>query len=178
MNLICENYLEKKYERRIESFEKETLLGIFEIINKMHKHSIEDYKNVIDYHLNDENGEITDSMKFEKVYSEQFHLMFDDIAEEFQHRLKTLKHELIKRLDIKKRDIKKLQVITEENESENECDNESIPESLKSLPFITIGKHKLFGQNNPLKNLSEEQIDEVLKNAKLMRRTNTLKELK
>ena len=44
MDLICENYFEKKYERRIESFEKETLLGIFEIIDKMHKHSIEDYK--------------------------------------------------------------------------------------------------------------------------------------
>ena len=24
MDLICENYFEKKYERRIESFEKET----------------------------------------------------------------------------------------------------------------------------------------------------------
>ena len=124
MDLRCENYFKKKYERRIESFEKETLFGIFEIIDKMHKHSIEDYKNVIDYHLNDENGEITDSIKFEKVYSEQFYLMFDDIAEEFQYRIKTLKYELIKKLDIKKRDIKKLQVITEENESENEADNE------------------------------------------------------
>ena len=142
MNLICENYFEKKYERRIESFEKETLLGIFEIIDKMHKHSIEDYKNVIDYHLNDENGEITDSMKFEKVYSEQFYLIFDYIAEEFQHRLETLKHELIKRLDIKKLDIKKLQVITEENESENESenevDNESESELSKLPPLITI----------------------------------------
>ena len=54
-------------------------------------------KNVIDYHLNDENGEITDSIKFEKVYSEQFYLMFDDIAEEFKYRLKTLKYELIKK---------------------------------------------------------------------------------
>ena len=54
MDLICENYFEKKYERRIESFEKETLLGIFEIIDKMHKHSIEDYKNVIDGYLTKE----------------------------------------------------------------------------------------------------------------------------
>ena len=128
----------KKYERRIESFEKETLLGIFEIIDKMYKHSIEDYKNVIDYHLNDENGEITDSIKFEKVYSEQFYLMFDDIAEEFKYRLKTLKYELIKKLDIKKRDIKKLQVITEENESEIELEsdlpNKPYIEDLKTLP--------------------------------------------
>ena len=91
---------------------------LIEIIEKIRKHSIEDYKNVIDYHLNDENGETTDSIKFEKVYSEQFYLMFDDIAEEFKYRLKTLKYELIKKLDIKKRDIKKLQVIIEENESE------------------------------------------------------------
>ena len=28
MDSICENYFKKKYERRIESFEKETLLGI------------------------------------------------------------------------------------------------------------------------------------------------------
>ena len=109
-------------------------MGLIEIIDKMHKHSIEDYKNVIDYHLNDENGKITDSIKFEKVYSEQFYLMFDDIAEEFQYRLRTLKYELIKKLDIKTRDIKKLQVIAEENESESESDNESNNESIKKIP--------------------------------------------
>ena len=104
----------------------------------MHKHSIEDYKNVIDYHLNDENGKITDSIKFKKAHSEQFYLIFDNIAEEFQNTLRTLKCELIKKLDIKKLEIKKLQVITEEklkikklqviteeNESESESDNES-----------------------------------------------------
>ena len=113
MNLICENYFEKKYERRIESFEKETLLGIFEIIDKMHKHSIEDYKNLIDAELTEEDGKITDSIKFEKVYSKQFYLMFEDIAEQFQCRLNDLKSELEKRLDIQKPDITKLQVITE-----------------------------------------------------------------
>ena len=107
MDLICEGYFKKRLELRIESFEKETLLGLIEIIDKMHKKSIEDYKNVIDDHLDDENGKIIDSLKFEKVYSEQFYLMFDDIAEEFQYRLRTLKYELIKKRDIKKRDIKK-----------------------------------------------------------------------
>ena len=65
-------------------------------------------------------------------------MIFDNIAEEFQNRLRTLKCELIKKLDIKKLEIKKLQVITEErlkikklqviteeNESESESDNES-----------------------------------------------------
>ena len=59
MNLICENYFEKKYERRIESFEKETLLGIFEIIDKMHKHSIQEYKNVIDFYLTEDDHKKT-----------------------------------------------------------------------------------------------------------------------
>ena len=57
----------------------------------MHKHSIEDYKHVISCELD---KDIIDESKFEKVYSEQFYLMFDDIAEEFQYRLKTLKYEL------------------------------------------------------------------------------------
>ena len=104
----------------------------------MHKQSIEDYKNVIDHYLNDENGKITDSTKFKKAHSEQFYLIFDNIAEEFQNRLRTLKCELIKKLNIKELEIKKLQgiteektkikksqVITEENESESESDNES-----------------------------------------------------
>ena len=126
MDLIYEGYFKKKLERRMESFEKETLLGLVDIIDKIHRHSIEDYKNVISFEMD---VEITDSIKFEKVYREQFYLMFDDIAKEFQYRLKTLKFELIKKLDIRERDIKKLQVITEENESENESDNESIKKS-------------------------------------------------
>ena len=147
MDLICENYFEKKYERRIESFEKETLLGIFEIIDKMHKHSIEDYKNVIDAELTEEDGKITDSIKFEKVYSKQFYSMFEHIAEEFQWRLKDLKSELEKRLDIRYK-----------NESDNESEDES-----KLPPFITIGKYKL-SENSPLKNLSEAELDEKFKN--------------
>ena len=123
MNLIRENYFEKKYERRIESFEKETLLGIFEIIDKMHKHAIEDYKNIIDCYLTEDLEEIKSDTEFEKIYSEQFHLMFEHISEDFQWRLKDLKRELMKRLDIKK------QVITEENESDNESDNKSNSES-------------------------------------------------
>ena len=126
MDLIREGYFKKILERRIESFEKETFLGLVDIIDKMCKHSIEDYKNVISCEMD---GETTDSIKFEKVYSEQFYLMFDDIAKEFQHRLRTLEWELIKKLDIGERDKKKLQVITEENESENKSDNESIKKS-------------------------------------------------
>ena len=102
MDSICEGYFKKKLELRIESFEKETLLGLIEIINKMHKKSIEDYKNVINNHFIDENEKIINSLKFEKVYSEQFHLMFFDIAEEFKHKLRTLKRELIKKLNVKK----------------------------------------------------------------------------
>ena len=123
----------------------------------MHKHSIEDYKNVIDYNLNDENGKITDSLKFEKVYSEQFYLMFHDIAQEFQYRLKTLKYELIKKLDIKKRDIKRLQVIIEEIESKSESDNESENESDNE----SIKKSKI-NQNSNSKDTAEDKMIKFL----------------
>ena len=161
MDLICENYFEKKYERRIESFEKETLLGIFEIIDKMHKHAIEDYKNVIDAELNEEDGKITDSIKFEKVYSKQFYSMFEHIAEDFQWRLKDLKSELEKRLDIRYKN-------ESDNESEDESDNESenkstIPSFIKDGRYKKIGKYNI-SENSPLINLSEAEFDEKFKN--------------
>ena len=147
MDLICENY-----------FKKETLLGIFEIIDKMRKHSIRDYKNEIDDYLTEEDNEqIKSETELEKIYSEQFHLMFEHIAEDFKIRLKKLKCELMKRLNIKPRIINKLNVIQEENESENksenECDNESDNESnnegIKKIPEsklgMIIGKYKYMG---------------------------------
>ena len=147
MDLICENYFEKKYERRIESFEKETLLGIFEIIDKMHKHSIEDYKNVIDGYLTEEDDEqIKSDIEFEKIYSEQFHLMFQHIAEDFKIRLKELKCELMKRLDIKPRIIKKLNVIQEENESDSESSDDSENE-LETDPKKFMEKLTKFNPN-------------------------------
>ena len=144
MDLICENYFEKSYERRIESFEKETLLGIFEIINKMHKHAIEDYKNVIDAELTEEEGKITDSIKFEKVYSKQFYLMFEHIAEDFQLRLKDLKSELEKRLDIRYKNESNNE---SDNESESESESHSESESIKKIPELKpsmiVGKYSM-----------------------------------
>ena len=133
MDSICEGYFKKKLELRIESFEKETLLGLIEIIDKMHKKSIEDYKNVINNHFIDENGKIIDSLKFEKVCSEQFHLMFFNIAEEFKHRLRTLKRELIKKLNVKKIKMKELKATVEENESFGKPDPKSDNESIKKI---------------------------------------------
>ena len=163
MDLICENYFEKKYERRIESFEKETLLGIFEIINKMHKHAIKDYKNVINAdHLHDENGKITDSIKFEKVYSEQFHLMFEHIAEDFQQRLENLKFELEKRLDIRYKN-------ESNNESDNESDNKSDNESeSESKSESESESKKMTKKINPLKGriLTDKEKSEFIKKLK------------
>ena len=117
MDSIYEGYLKKKYERKIESFEKETLLGLIEIIDKIHEHSIENYKYIISREID---GDTIDEQKFEQVYSKEFHSMFEDIAEEFKYRLTNLKSELIKKLDINKQNTKKLKVIAEENESESE----------------------------------------------------------
>ena len=161
MDLICENYFEKKYERRIESFEKETLLGIFEIIDKMHKHAIEDYKNVIIAELTEEDGKIKDSIKFEKVYSKQFYSMFEHIAEEFQWRLKDLKSELEKILDIRYKNESNNE---SEDESENESEDESnLPSFIKDGRYKTIGKYKL-PENSPYINSSEAELDERFKN--------------
>ena len=133
MNLLYEDYDEKRLERRINMFEKETILGLVDIIDKMHKHSIEDYKNVISCEID---GDIIDEYKFEQVYSEQFHLMFEHIAEEFKHRLTNLKCELIKRLDIKNiKSNKKLNVIPEESESDNESNNQSIKKNTRIYGF-------------------------------------------
>ena len=162
MDLICENYFEKKYERRIESFEKETLLGIFEIIDKMHKHAIEDYKNVIDAELTEEDGKITDSIKFEKVYSKQFYSMFEHIAEDFQWRLKDLKSELEKRLDIRYKN-------ESNNESDNESDNKSDNESeSESKSESESESKKMTKKINPLKGriLTDKEKSEFIKKLK------------
>ena len=151
--------LRKNMNEELKASRKRPLLGIFEIINKMHKHAIEDYKNVINYHLHDENGKITDSIKFEKVYSEQFHLMFEHIAEDFQWRLKDLKSELEKRLDIRYKNESNNESEDEsDNESEDKSNNESeneskIPSFIKDGRLKTIGKYKL-PENSPIINLS------------------------
>ena len=120
MDFFCKNYFQKRLEYRIESFEKETLLGLYNIIGKMHKHCIKDYKDVIDDYLTEDLDEIKSDAEFEKIYSQEFHSMFEHISEEFQCKLKDLKCELMKRLDIKKS-----QFIKEENKSESESGNES-----------------------------------------------------
>ena len=52
-------------------------------------------------------------------------MMFEHIAEEFKHRLRNLKCELMKRLNIKPRITNKLNVIQEENESDSESSDDS-----------------------------------------------------
>ena len=64
MDSTRESYFQKKYKQRIVCFEIETLLGMVRTIDKMHKHSIEDYKNVVECYLNCEDGKITDLRTF------------------------------------------------------------------------------------------------------------------
>ena len=111
--------------------EKETLFGIYEIIDRMHKHAIKDYIQVIDCYYSEDIEEIKSESEFEKIYSKEFHSMFDHIAEDFKWRLKDLKVELIKRLDIQPHIPNKLDVIEEESDDkpENESDDESESES-------------------------------------------------
>ena len=149
MNSICENYFEKRLKHRIEILEKETLFGIYEIIDRMYKHAIKDYIQVIDCYYSEDIDKIKSESEFEKIYSKEFHSMFEHIAEDFQWRLKDLKVELMKRLDIKK------QVITEENESDHESNSESDNESenepnAKNRIFkCSDGNFRYLGQSIP-----------------------------
>ena len=161
MDSIFNDYFEKSIEHKSEILEKETLFGILEIIDKMHKHAIKDYIHSINDYSTDD-GQVKSEIEFKKIYSEQFHLMFDHISKDFKLRLKDLKRELMKRLDIKK------QVITEENESEDESEDESdnesrLPPLMKDGRYKTIGKY-MVSENCPLINLSEEELDEKFKN--------------
>ena len=144
MNLICKNYFEKRLKHRIEILEKETLFGIYEIIDRMHKHAIKDYIQVIDCYYSEDIDKIKSESEFEKIYSREFHSMFEHIAEDFQWRLKDFKVELMKRLDIKPRIKNKLNVIQEENESENESDDESENESESELHNEPKSKNRIF----------------------------------
>ena len=137
----------KDLNAELKALRKKLFFGIFEIIDKMHKHSIEDYKHVIDGYLTEEDDEqIKSDIEFEKIYSEQFHSMFEHIAEEFQWRLKDLKVELMKRLDIKPRIINKLNVIQEENESDSESSDDSENE-LETDPKKFMEKLTKFNPN-------------------------------
>ena len=118
----------KESNAELKALKKKLFSGYLKLLIKC-KHSIEDYKNVIDCYYTEDLEKIKSTQEFEKIYSVQFHSMFEHISEEFQWRLKDLKKELMKRLDIKKQDSKKLQVITEENESDNEVESKSESES-------------------------------------------------
>ena len=160
MDSIFNDYFEKSIEHKSEILEKETLFGILEIIDKMHKHAIKDYIHSINDYSTDD-GQVKSEIEFKKIYSEQFHSMFKHIAEEFKWRLKDLKSELEKRLDIRYKN-------ESDNESEDESDNESedeskIPSFIKDGRYKTIGKYKL-PENSPLINSSEAELDEKFKN--------------
>ena len=114
MDFFCKTTSRKDSNTESKALKRKTLLGLYNIIGKMHKHCIKDYKDVIDDYLTEDLDEIKSDAEFEKIYSE-FHSMFEHISEEFQCKLKDLKCELMKRLDIKKS-----QFIKEENKSESE----------------------------------------------------------
>ena len=170
MDLICKRYNKKISEQKAQILEKEVLIGLYEIIDRMYKHAIEDYIHVIGYqHYRTE--------KYYKVYIREFNSMFEHIADDFKWRLKDLKEELTKKMKIELPTIDKSNESDSksdsesdsesEDESEDESDNESEDES-KLQHFITIGKYKL-SENCPLKNLSEAELDEKFKKFGLIR---------
>ena len=158
MDLICKRYNKKISEQKAQILEKEVLIGLYEIIDRMYKHAIEDYIHVIGYqHYRTE--------KYSKVYLREFNSMFEHIADDFKWRLKDLKEELTKKIKIELPTIE-LPTIDKSNESDSKSDSESDSESedesedeSKLQNLIKIGKYKL-SENSFLKNLSEAELDE------------------
>ena len=104
----------KKFEKRLEDFENETRNGLYEIIDKMHKHSIGDYRLTIEADLEDKT--ITTEYEFEKSLRKQFDSMFEHINEEIPKIISRLKKELEIKLC---EEVKEKYVFTESNNSDD-----------------------------------------------------------
>ena len=112
-------------EHKIKTLEEETMLGLYNIILRMHKHAVKDYINVISCYYNEDLDELKSEVEFNKIFRENFLKMFEHIEGDLQYRLKNLKLQLMKRFDIESKS---------ESESESESDSESDYKNLKPIP--------------------------------------------
>ena len=108
-------------KHKIKTLEEETILGLYNIILRMHKHAVEDYINVISCYYNEDLEEAKSEVEFEKIFKKNFFEMFVHIEEDLQYRVKKLKLELMKRFDIEPN--------AEELLSDSESDSENYSES-------------------------------------------------
>ena len=97
-------------KHKIKTLEEETMLGLYNIIDRMHKHAVEDYIHVISCYYDEDFKKVKNTVEFNKIFRKIFFDMFEHIEDDLQYRLKDLKLKLMKRFDI-------------ESKSESEIDN-------------------------------------------------------
>ena len=103
-------------EHKIKTLEEETMLGLYDIIDRMHKHAVEDYINVISCYYDEDLDEVKSEVEFNKIFKKNVFEMFEHIKDDLEYRVQDLKLQLMKRFDIES-DFKEL---LSESESESE----------------------------------------------------------
>ena len=148
-------------EHKIKTLEEETMLGLYDIIDRMHKHAVKDYINVISCYYDEDLDEVKSEVEFDKIFRKNFFEMFEHIESDLQYRVKNLKLQLMKRFDIES-DFKEL---LSESESESESESDDKKRKTKNLKIFgrPIG-FKLADDGDEPK--SESEIDnEKIKNS-------------
>ena len=120
-------------ENKIKTLEEETMLGLYNIILRMHKHAVKDYINVISYYYDEDLDKPKSEFEFNKIFRENFFEMFEHIEEDLKYRLKDLKFELIKRFDIKLDVSESLSDSESESESDSESESEIENKKIKKI---------------------------------------------
>ena len=135
-------------EHKIKTLEEETMLGLYDIINRMHKHAVRDYINVISCYFDEDSDKPQTEVQFDETFRKNVFEMFEHIEDDLKYRLKNLKLKLIKRFDIQLESIES----ESESESESEIENEKIkiPNSneIKSKPTADEIKSKPTDDSN------------------------------
>ena len=116
-------------EHKIKTLEEETMLGLYDIIDRMHKHAVNDYINVISCYYDEDLDQPKSEFEFNKIFKKNFFEMFEYIKGDLQYRVQDLKFQLMKRFDIESDVEELLSDSKSESESESETDNEKIKTS-------------------------------------------------
>ena len=72
MESIMESTFKLIIEHKIKTLEEETMLGLYDIINRMHKHAVQDYINVIGCYFDEDLDKPKSEVEFNKIFKKNF----------------------------------------------------------------------------------------------------------
>ena len=119
-------------DHKIKTLEEETMLGLYDIISRMHKHAVGDDINVISCYYDEDLDKVKSEVEFDKIFKKNLYRMFDCIEYDFKIRLRNLKLKLIKRFDIEFNTEEFFGNYYGKSESESESDSESDDKKIKT----------------------------------------------